>query len=149
MLISVPFTVWVMVPRGLRRPGCARAKQAPNATKARSDALVILSEAKDDKRSFLAHVRVFVIGGRGEGLLDRARADPTHEVQLRARLVVRPRAPSAPERLLTDDGARRLVVDVEVSRRVAERHHRFANRASLCGEHLSHHRHGAGALLGP
>ena len=64
--------------------------------------------------------RVAVVRRRHERLLDRARADPADQVPQRARLVVRARGARAAERLLADDGAGRLVVDVEVARRVAE-----------------------------
>src|SRR5919198_4826984 len=66
------------------------------------------------------HERVAVVGRWDERLLDRSRADPADQVPHRARLVVRPRRARAAERLLPDNGAGRLVVDVEVSRRVAE-----------------------------
>src|SRR5919197_4179252 len=66
------------------------------------------------------HERVAVVGRRDERLLDRAGAHPADQVPHRARLVVRPRRARAAERLLPDNGAGRLVVDVEVSRRVAE-----------------------------
>src|SRR5213076_3331113 len=58
--------------------------------------------------------RVAVVGRRDEGLLDRARADPADQVPHRAGLVVRPGRARAAERLLPDDRAGRLVVDVEV-----------------------------------
>src|SRR3954452_5598895 len=63
-----------------------------------------------------AHVRVAVVGRGGERLLDRAGRGPAKQVLRRARLVVGARAPPAAERLLADDGAGRLVVDVEVAR---------------------------------
>src|SRR5205823_9056164 len=66
----------------------------------------------------LVHERIRVIGRRRERLLDCARRHPTHEIQLRSRLVIRPRAARAAEWLLTDDRAGGLVVDVEVARRV-------------------------------
>src|SRR5690606_33417851 len=68
------------------------------------------------------------------GLLDRARADPAHEVQLRTGLVVRARRARAAERLLTDDSARGLVVDVEVARGVAQRRRRLADRRTVARE---------------
>ena len=79
--------------------------------------------------SGLAHERIAVVPRRVEGLLDRPRADPAHQVQLRARLVVGARAARAAERLLADDRAGRLVVDVEVAGRVAQRRRRLDDRA--------------------
>src|SRR3954470_12700466 len=66
------------------------------------------------------HEGIAVVGRRVEGLLDRARAHPADQVPQRAGLVVRPRGARAAERLLADDGAGRLVVDVEIARRVAQ-----------------------------
>src|SRR4051794_27576803 len=57
------------------------------------------------KSLLLAHERVFVIRRRREGLLDRARADPAHEVELGACLVVRARSASTAEWLHADHGA--------------------------------------------
>src|SRR5438874_8050685 len=68
----------------------------------------------------VVHERVAVVLRRRERLLDRARADPPDEVPHRAGLVVRARGARAAEGLLPDDGAGRLVVDVEVPRRVTE-----------------------------
>ena len=67
------------------------------------------------------HERIAVVGRRHERLLDRARADPAQQVQLRAGLVVGARPAGAAERLLADDRAGRLVVDVEVAGGVAQR----------------------------
>src|SRR5829696_9897581 len=64
--------------------------------------------------------RVAVIARGEERLLDGSRADPSDQVPHRSRLVVRPGGARAAERLLSDDGARRLVVDVEVAGRIAE-----------------------------
>src|SRR5215212_8547536 len=64
--------------------------------------------------------RVAVVARRQERLLDRPRADPPDQVPHRAGLVVRPRRARPAERLLPDDGAGRLVVDVEVACGVAE-----------------------------
>ena len=52
--------------------------------------------------------------------LTGARRRPAHEVVRPARLVVRARRAAAAERLLADDGAGRLVVDVEVAGREAQ-----------------------------
>src|SRR5471032_2646534 len=68
----------------------------------------------------LVHERVAVVRRRDERLLDRARRRPADQVPHRARLVVRTRGASAAERLLADDGASRLVVDVEVPGRMTE-----------------------------
>src|SRR6185437_6140538 len=62
-----------------------------------------------------AHVRVAVIGRRHEQLLDRPGVDPADQIKDRARLVVGAAGPGAAERLLADDGAGGLVVDVEVA----------------------------------
>ena len=74
-----------------------------------------------------SHERVSEVAWRREGLLDGARADPPDQVQLRSGLVVRARGACASEWLLADDRAGRLVVDVEVAGRVAERCERLAN----------------------
>src|SRR5207244_5548003 len=69
---------------------------------------------------FVRHERVAVVGRGHERLLDRTGAHPTDQVPHRARLVVRAGSARAAERLLTDDGAGRLVVDVEITRRIAK-----------------------------
>ena len=79
----------------------------------------------------LLHVRIAVVGRRRERLLDRARRDPADEVPQRARLVVGARRARAAERLLPDDGAGRLVVDVEVAGRVAQARARLVDRRAL------------------
>src|SRR6476646_6941155 len=145
MLISVPSTDGVTVPPCLRRPGWASAEQAPNARRAGvmpSATLLVIPRfaPRDDIQSLLRHVRIFVIRRWGEGLLDRARAHPAHQVQLRARLVVRSRTARAAERLLSDHGAGWLVVDVEIPRGVPQSHHRFANRPALRREHSARER---------
>src|SRR5712691_13272394 len=66
------------------------------------------------------HEGVAVVRGRHEGFLDRARADPPDQVPHRARLVVRAGRTRAAERLLADNRAGRLVVDVEVAGRIAK-----------------------------
>src|SRR5579864_958641 len=76
----------------------------------------------------LRHVRIVMDRRRREVLLNRPRADPANQIQLRPRLVVRARRARATERLLPDDGACWFVVDVEVARRVLERARRLANR---------------------
>ncbi len=62
-------------------------------------------------------MRIDVIGGRDERLLDRPRRRPSAAGSAATRLVVGARRPRAAERLLPDDRAGRLVVDVEVPRR--------------------------------
>ena len=69
----------------------------------------------------LVHVRVLVIGGRKEGLLDRPRARPAEKVQIRPGLVVGARAAGPAEGLAANDGTGRLVVDVEVAGGKAKR----------------------------
>src|SRR2546421_8085202 len=80
---------------------------------------------------------VAIVLGRYERLLDRARADPADQVPHRARLVVRAGRACAAERLLADDGSRRLVVDVEVAGRVAEAVTRRLDRLQVAGENGS------------
>src|SRR6266496_6439352 len=63
----------------------------------------------------LTHVRVAMIGRRHKGLLDRSRRGPAEQVPHRAGLVIRSRRAAAAERLLSDDSAGRLVIDVEVA----------------------------------
>src|SRR6478672_1618188 len=69
----------------------------------------------------LGHERIGVLRRRRERLLDRSRAHPANEVELRPGLVVRSAGSRTAEGLLAHHRARRLVVDVEVSCRVAER----------------------------
>src|SRR5580692_12898661 len=64
-----------------------------------------------------AHVRVAVVGRGDEQLLDGPGVDPADQVEDRAGLVVGATGPGPAERLLADDRAGRLVVDVEVARR--------------------------------
>ena len=92
-------------------------------------------EAGRRARSFVRlQERVAVVRRRHERLLDRARADPADQVPHRAGLVVRPRGARAAEGLLPDDGARRLVVDVEVAGRVAERLVGLVERVAIVRE---------------
>src|SRR5690348_10673064 len=107
MLISVPFTDWVTLPRWLRRPGCASAWQAHT----RSRAIQVV--ARTGTLLLLSHVRILVIHRRRERLLDRAWTHPANEIELGTGLVVRARAACTTEGLLTDDRARWLVVHVE------------------------------------
>src|SRR5690606_31550964 len=86
-------------------------------------------------RSLRRHERIPVVGRRDEVLLDRARRDPAQQVERRARLVVGAAGAAAAEGLLADDGARGLVVDVEVAGGVTERGERLADRAAVTGKH--------------
>ena len=79
-------------------------------------------------RHGLTHVRVAVVGRRGEQLLDRAGVHPADQVEDRTRLVVGPAGPGAAERLLPDHRARRLVVDVEIARGEPQRLGRVGDR---------------------
>ena len=62
--------------------------------------------------------RITVVGGGNERLLDTTSADPTHKVEHTTGLVVGAGSTSTAEGLATHHSARRLVVDVEVARRV-------------------------------
>ena len=84
--------------------------------------------------------------GGDERFLDRPRADPTNQIQHRAGLVVGAGPARAAERLLPDDGAGRLVVDVEVPRGIPERAHRFAHRDAVAAEHRAGQRVGRCAI---
>src|SRR5947208_5110856 len=64
------------------------------------------------------HERIAVVGRGSVGLLDHARADPADQVEERPRLVIGAGGAGTAERLQTDHGACRFVVDVEVARRV-------------------------------
>src|SRR5690606_34562442 len=66
------------------------------------------------------HVRVGVVRRGYEVLLDHSWRDPPEQVVPGAGLVVGPACPGAPEGLLADDRAGRLVVEVEVARRVPQ-----------------------------
>src|SRR5687768_5646426 len=83
----------------------------------------------------LAHVCVAPVAWWRERLLHRPRAHPPDQIQLRTRLVVRARSACPPERLLPDDSASRLVVDVEVARRIAQRVVRFPYCRPIPCEH--------------
>src|SRR5262249_9608938 len=70
--------------------------------------------------SFFHHVGILVIPGRRERFLDGSRTHPTQQIDLGTSFVVCPRRPSTSERLLSDDSAGRLVVDVEVASGVSQ-----------------------------
>src|SRR5215216_404361 len=86
--------------------------------------------------------RVAVVARGKERLLHRPGADPADQVPHRPRLVVRPRRARAAERLLPDDGAGRLVVDVEVPGRVPEPVGGLVDRGAVLAED------GAGEAVG-
>src|SRR5947209_13611684 len=77
------------------------------------------------------HVRIAPVGGGHERLLDRPRRHPPRQVGHRARLVVGAAGPRAAEGLLPDHGPGRLVVDVEVPRRVAQARHALVDRTAV------------------
>src|SRR5918996_3502864 len=78
--------------------------------------------------------RVAVVGRREERLLHRPQETPARGVPHRPRLVVRPARAGTAEGLLPDDGARRLVVHVEVAGGVPEGVVRLLDRQALGGE---------------
>src|SRR3954447_20822021 len=78
--------------------------------------------------------RVAVVARGEEGLLHGPWADPADEVPHRPGLVVRPGRPRAAERLLADDGARGLVVDVEVAGGVPEPVGRLVDGGAVLAE---------------
>src|SRR6266700_621161 len=82
----------------------------------------------------LTHVRIAIVGRRGEQLLDRAGIDPSGQVEQRTGLVVGAAGPGPAERLLTDDRAGGLVVDVEVTRREPQRIRRGRDRGAVGGD---------------
>ena len=152
-------------PAAVRRPGAAAAgtcamfaRTTPSATQRTSGGRAVsASWAPSDKAtpapasarpgaagSFVRlKERVAVVRRRHERLLDRARAHPADQVPDRARLVVRARRARAAEGLLADDGARRLVVDVEVASRVAEGLVRLVDRVAVVREDGAGERVGA------
>ena len=81
-----------------------------------------------------AHVGVAVVRRRHERLLDRARRGPAQQVDRGAGLVVGAAGPAAAERLLADDRAGRLVVDVEVAGREPQLLLRPGDRAPVPGD---------------
>src|SRR3989440_2408943 len=80
------------------------------------------------------HERIAVVGRRRVRLFDDAGAHPTDQVQERTGFVVRARRARPTERLQPDDCAGRLVVDVEVARRVDELLGSFSDRLPVRGE---------------
>src|SRR5215471_15655317 len=86
------------------------------------------------RTSVLAHVWITVVGRRHERLLDRTGGDPADEVEHRAGLVVGAARPGAAERLLADDRAGRLVVDVEVAGGVPQAVRGIGDRGAVGGQ---------------
>src|SRR3982750_3722065 len=86
-------------------------------------------------RLLLGHERVAIVARRREGFLQGSRADPAYEVQLGPRLVVRAGSARAAERLLTDDRAGGLVVDIEIPGGVPERAERLPDTRAIAAEH--------------
>ena len=81
-----------------------------------------------------ALVRVKVVAGRHEGLLDRSRGGPAQQVLRGAGLVVGAGGTGAAERLLPDDRAGRLVVDVEVAGGEPQRMVSFGDGRPVLGD---------------
>src|SRR3989441_9541409 len=100
---------WARARRGTRAAACRRGASRGSATPG------------GPRLVSRPHERVAKIGRRDERLLDRPRAHPAEQVHEAPRLVVRPRRARAAEGLLANDGARRLIVDVEVAGRVGQR----------------------------
>ncbi len=84
-------------------------------------------------------------GGTDVSLTARGEDQP-HEVVGPAGLVVGARGPPAAERLLSDDRASRLVVDVEIAGRVAELLVRKGDRRAIVGEDRAGQRVGRGLV---
>src|SRR6266571_2674102 len=81
--------------------------------------------------SSLRHERIPRIAWRHEVLLHGPRRRPANQIQQAARLVVRTAGPPTTERLLSHDGSRRLVVEVEVAGGVSQRHTGFGERGAI------------------
>jgi hypothetical protein len=117
---------------------------SPAVRRTPTDSEVVERSAKKPERRTAAsgflHERIAIIRRRVEVLLDRPRADPADQIELRPRLVVGARRTRAAERLLADDRAGRLVVDVEVPCGVAERGGGFADRAPILRENRARQR---------
>jgi len=83
----------------------------------------------------VVHVGVAEVFGRQEGFFDGSRGDPSFEIEPAAGFVVCAGCPCSAERLLGDDGARGLVVYVEIASGVAQRVHRLYNGSAVQGEY--------------
>src|SRR5688500_6293714 len=88
------------------------------------------------------HKRIPIVRRRRKSFLDVSRAYPAHEIELRAGLVVGAGAACSAEGLLPYDGARGLVVDVEIAGSVAQNERCLADRLAISAEH------GAGERVG-
>src|SRR5262245_32119108 len=101
----------------------ARSKRASSSLMVRKTSIGCVTGGSSGKSGLLVvarQERIREVARRDEGLLDRTRRDPPTQVQGAARLVVRSRGAAPAERLLADDRAGGLVVDVEVSGGVAQ-----------------------------
>jgi len=78
---------------------------------------------------------IAVVGGRNEGFLDGAGAEPAIEVQDGTRLIVGAARAGSAEGLLADNGAGRLVVDVEVACAVSKLVRGQFHRVPILGDH--------------
>src|SRR5438874_12174194 len=96
--------------------------------------------------SSLRHERVPGVTWRHEVLFDRPGAGPADQVEHAARLVIGAAGTPAAERLLTDDGSRRLVVLVEVAGGVAQRRIGLGHRRAVLREDGASKRIGRGAV---
>ena len=104
----------------------------PRARHRRRDAVFQPAAERPRRRPHSSsHERVAVVARRTEVLLHGPGADPAHQIQLRAGLVVGARGPRAAERLLTDHRAGRLVVDVEVAGGITQRRGRLDDRPPI------------------
>ena len=65
-------------------------------------------------------MRIAIFGGRHKVFLYGTRTDPAQQVQVAARFIIRTRSPGAAERLLTNHGAGRLIVIIEITGCIAQ-----------------------------
>src|SRR5688572_7140301 len=86
-------------------------------------------------RLFLGHIVVAPVARRRERFLDGSRTYPSQQIHLRARFVVGARSPGSAKRLLADDGPGRLVVDIEVARRLPQRAERLSDGTAITCEY--------------
>src|SRR5688572_23654077 len=80
---------------------------------------------------FLLQERISVIGSRNKSLLDRAHADPAEQIYFCAGLVVRTRPASTAKWLLADHRTRGLVIDIKVTRGIAQLLRRHLNGETI------------------
>src|SRR3989337_3700638 len=95
------------------------------------------------------HERIAIIQRRRERFLDGAWAYPAHQIELRAGLVVGSAASGSAERLLSHHRAGGLVVDVEVSRGIAEQQRCLSDRLAVAAENRSGERIGRSLVDDP